>query len=154
MTKQELIDKIKSIARNKYKKQITFVSGIKFTAVRAFPKLHDILVDLMTDAYEIFVTDVQWVAPKPTTFKIQLVNGEHFFLTNTDRTWIATIEGKKFYLLNLSEKQDAINAIARVLRYGTTKKGTEGTQGTEAGTEEIPAEAPPAEETPEELPPA
>ena len=55
----------------------------------------------LTDAYEIFVVDVEWVAPKPTTFRIQLANGEYFFLTNTDRTWIATIEGKKFYLLNL-----------------------------------------------------
>ena len=32
MTKQELIDKIKSIAKEKYNKQITFVSGIKFTS--------------------------------------------------------------------------------------------------------------------------
>ena len=149
MTKQELIDKIKSIAKEKYNKQITFVSGIKFTAVQAYPKLHNVLVDLMTDAYEIFVVDVEWVAPKPTTFRIQLANGEYFFLTNTDRTWIATIEGKKFYLLNLSEKQDAINAIARVLRYGKTKESTEGSQGTEAGSEAVPAE-----EVPEELPPA
>lgn len=150
MTKQELIDKIKSIAKTKYKPQITFVSGIKFTAVQAYPKLHDVLIDLMTDAYEIFVVDVEWVAPKPTTFRIQLANGEYFFLTNTDRTWIATVEGKKFYLLNLSEKQDAINAIARVLRYGKTKEGTEAASGTEAGgEEEIPAEAPA-----EELPPA
>lgn len=142
MTKQELIDKIKSIAKEKYNKQITFVSGIKFTAVQAYPKLHDALVDLMTDAYEIFVVDVEWVAPKPTTFRIQLANGEYFFLTNTDRTWIATVEGKKFYLLNLSEKQDAINAIARVLRYGKTKSETEVTKTT--STEEVPEELPPA----------
>ena len=145
MTKQELIDQIKSIAKEKYAPQITFVSGMKFTAVQAYPKLHDALVELMTNAYEIFVVDVEWVAPKPTTFRIQLANGEYFFLTNTDRTWIATVEGKKFYLLNLNEKQDAINAIARVLRYGKTKSETEVTKTTEkTSTEEVPEELPPA----------
>ena len=145
MTKQELIDQIKSIAKEKYAPQITFVSGMKFTAVQAYPKLHDALVELMTNAYEIFVVDVEWVAPKPTTFRIQLANGEYFFLTNTDRTWIATVEGKKFYLLNLNEKQDAINAIARVLRYGKTKSETEVTKITEkTSTEEVPEELPPA----------
>ena len=64
MTKQELIDQIKSIAKEKYAPQITFVSGMKFTAVQAYPKLHDVLVELMTNAYEIFVVDVEWVAPK------------------------------------------------------------------------------------------
>ena len=145
MTKQELIDQIKSIAKEKYAPQITFVSGMKFTAVQAYPKLHDVLVELMTNAYEIFVVDVEWVAPKPTTFRIQLANGEYFFLTNTDRTWIATVEGKKFYMLNLNEKQDAINSIARVLRYGKTKSETEATKTTEkTSTEEIPEELPAA----------
>ena len=148
MNKQELIDKIKSIAKAKYNPQITFVSGIKFTAVQAYPKLNAVLIDLMTDAYEIFVVDVEWVAPKPTTFRIQLANGEYFFLTNTERTWVANIEGKKFYLLNLGEKQNAINAISRVLRYGKTKDDTSGTDG-EVIPSEIPAEAPP-----EEVPPA
>ena len=145
MTKQELIDQIKSIAKEKYAPQITFVSGMKFIAVQVYPKLHDVLVELMTNAYEIFVVDVEWVAPKPTTFRIQLANGEYFFLTNTDRTWIATVEGKKFYMLNLNEKQDAINSIARVLRYGRTKSETEATKTTEKTlTEEIPEELPPA----------
>ena len=145
MTKQELIDQIKSIAKEKYAPQITFVSGMKFTAVQAYPKLHDVLVELMTNAYEIFVVDVEWVAPKPTTFRIKLANGEYFFLTNTDRTWIATVEGKKFYMLNLNEKQDAINSIARVLRYGKTKSETEATKTTEkTSTEEIPEELPAA----------
>ena len=143
MTKQELIDKIKSIAKEKYEPQITFVSGMKFTAIQAYPKLHDVLVELMTNAYEIFVVDVEWVAPKPTTFRIQLANGKYFFLTNTDRTWIATVEGKKFYMLNLNEKQDAINSIARVLRYGKTKSEIEATKTTEkTSTEEIPEELP------------
>ena len=148
MTKQELIDKIKSIAKNKYAKQIEFTSGGRTNVVSKFPSVNDILADLMTDQYEIFVTDIEWVAPKPTTFRVMLANGEYFFLTHTDRTWVAQIEGKNFYLLNLSEKQDAMNAIARVLRYGKGKteaeKSAAASDTTGGANEEIPEELPPA----------
>jgi hypothetical protein len=146
MTKQELIDKIKSIAKSKYNKQIEFTSGGRTNVIAKYPSVNDVLVDLMTEQYEIFVTGVEWVAPKPTTFRVMLANGDYFFLTHTDRSWIAQIEGKNFYLLNLSERIDAMNAISRVLRYSNGKNETSETAG---ATEEIPAEA-----TPEELPPA
>ena len=35
-----------------------------------------------------------------------------------ERSWIAQVEGKKYYLLNLPEEQKAAEAIARILRYG------------------------------------
>jgi hypothetical protein len=151
MNKQDLIDKIKSIAKDKYSKQIEFTSGGETNTIAKYPSVNDVLVDLMTEQYEIFVVDVEWVAPKPTTFRIMLANGEYFFLTHTDRSWIAQIEGKNFYLLSLNEKQDAMNAIARVLRYGKGKTDTqESTAAPDTtGGEEIPAEA-----TPEELPSA
>jgi hypothetical protein len=100
---------------------------------------------LLTDQYEIFITDIQWVAPKPTTFRIVLGNGEPFMLTYSPRSWVAQIEGKKYYLLNLSEEESATEAIARVLSYGVTEE--------KPGGEETPGETPeetPAEETPEE----
>lgn len=144
MTKQELIDKIKKLAKAKYAKQIKYVSGSKFNVVSQFPIVGDILVDLMTDQYEIFVTDVEWVAPKPTTFRVMLGNSEYFFLTYTNKSWIAQVEGKNFYLLNLNEKEDAMNSISRVLRYGKTKPGTEPVPNNEVPTEEVPEELPPA----------
>jgi hypothetical protein len=144
MTKQELIDKIKQIAKDKYAKQIKYVSGSKFNVVNQFPIINDVLNDLMSDQYEIFITDVEWVAPKPTTFRIMLGNGEYFFLTYTKKSWEAQVEGKNFYLLNLNEKEDAINSIARVLRYGKTKPGTEPAPNNEVPTEEVPEELPPA----------
>jgi hypothetical protein len=144
MTKQELIDKIKKLAKAKYSKQIKYVSGSKFNVVSQFPIVGDVLVDLMTDQYEIFVTDVEWVAPKPTTFRIMLGNSEYFFLTYTKKSWIAQVEGKNFYLNNLNEKEDAMNSIARVLRYGKTKPEVEPVQNNEVPTEEVPEELPPA----------
>lgn len=144
MTKQELIDKIKKLAKDKYAKQIKYVSGSKFNVVSQFPIVGDVLVDLMTDQYEIFVTDVEWIAPKPTTFRIMLGNSEYFFLTYTKKSWIAQVEGKNFYLNNLNEKEDAMNSIARVLRYGKTKPETTPAPNNEVPTEEVPEELPPA----------
>jgi hypothetical protein len=65
------------------------------------------------------------------------------------RSWIAQIEGKKYYLLNLPEEERAAEAISRILRYGI--KDEEGVDGDEGGfEEEAPAEEPAAEETPTE----
>ena len=150
MTKDELKEKIKSIVNNIYnpetltgKEEIT-LDAPKFPVLAKFPELKDIIIDLLTDQYEIFVTDIQWVAPRPTTFRIILGNGEPFMLTYTPRSWIAQIEGKKYYLLNLSEEEQASQAIARMLAYGVTEEKTEA--GAEGETAEPPAETP--EETP------
>ena len=153
MTKDELKEKIKTIVNNIYnpetltgKEEIT-LDAPKFPVLAKFPELKDIIIDLLTDQYEIFVIDIQWVAPRPTTFRIILGNGEPFMLTYTPRSWIAQVEGKKYYLLNLSEEESATEAIARILAYGVTEEKTEaGAEGetpaeTPAATEETPAEA-------------
>jgi hypothetical protein len=148
MTKDELKEKIKVIVKQAYKpdnlqaQDIISLDAEKFPVLSKFPDLKQILVDLLTDQYEIFVIDIQWVAPKPTTFRIVLGNGETFMLTYSPRSWIAQIEGKKYYLLNLNEEESATEAIARMLAYGVEEEKAE--PGTEEG-EEPPAEEPPAE---------
>ena len=149
MTKDELKEKIKVIVKQAYKpdnlqaQDKISLDAEKFPVLSKFPDLKQILVDLLTDQYEIFVIDIQWVAPKPTTFRIVLGNGETFMLTYSPRSWIAQIEGKKYYLLNLNEEESATEAIARMLAYGVEEEKVE--PGTEEG-EEPPAEEPPAEE--------
>ena len=149
MTKNELKEKIKTIVNNIYnpevltgKEEIT-LDAPKFPVLAKFPELKDVIIDLLTDQY---VTDIQWVAPRPTTFRIILGNGEPFMLTYTPRSWIAQVEGKKYYLLNLSEEEQAAQAIARVLAYGITEEKPGGTETPEETPEETPAETP--EETP------
>ena len=150
MTKDELKEKIKVLVQQVYKpKTLTAQDTIsldapKFPVLQKFPELKDIIVNLLTDQYEIFVTDIQWVAPKPTTFRIVLGNGETFMLTYSPRSQVAQIEGKKYYLLNLSEEESATEAIARVLAYGMTEEKTE--PGAEGETAETPTEEPAAEE--------
>ena len=86
----------------------------------------------------MFIKDIEWVAPRPTTFRIILANEQPFYLIYTDRTWIGKVEGKKYYLLNLSEEQNCIESIARILSYGA--KATP--------EKEVPAEMPVAPESP------
>jgi hypothetical protein len=154
MTKDELKEKIKTLVKQVYKPETLSMDtsaeisldAPKFPVLQKFPELKDIIIDLLTDQYEIFVTDIQWVAPRPTTFRIILGNGEPFLLTYTPRSWIAQVEGKKYYLLNLSEEEQAAQAIARMLAYGITEEKPGGTETPEETPEETPAETP--EETP------
>ena len=150
MTKDELKEKIKVLVKQVYKpKTLTAQDTIsldapKFPVLEKFPSLKEVIINLLTDQYELFITDIQWVAPKPTTFRIILGNGEPFMLTYSPRSWVAQIEGKKYYLLNLSEEESATEAIARVLAYGVTEEkpgGEETPEETPAAAEEVPAEA-------------
>jgi hypothetical protein len=154
MTKDELKEKIKVLVKQVYKPEVLTgkeeisLDAPKFPVLEKFPELKEIIVDLLTNQYEIFISDIQWVAPKPTTFRVVLGNGETFMLTYSPRSWVAQIEGKKYYLLNLNEEESATEAIARILAYGMTEEKPEaGAEGGEASTE-TPAETP--AETPEE----
>jgi len=46
------------------------------------------------------------------------LNGQNFLLMFTDRSWIAQVQGKKYYLLNLDEEERCALAINRLLRVG------------------------------------
>jgi hypothetical protein len=67
-------------------------------------------------------------------------------LTYTPRSWIAQVEGKKYYLLNLSEEESATEAIARMLAYGIAEEKPVEGETTETSTEEPAIEEPAPEE--------
>ena len=124
---------------------LTFESNPLEYILQKYPSLDATMVDLMTPHYRDYISGVFVTAPKPTTFRIVLHNGQEFYLIYGKRSWIAQVQGKKYYLLNLTEEERAAEAIARILRYG--EKETEETAGGEAETE-IGTETPPAETTP------
>jgi hypothetical protein len=123
----------------------------EYDELTKFPELKKVLVDLLTPDFDFFLASIDWVAPRPTTFRINLKNGTSFYLIFTPRSWIAQVEGKKYYLLNLNEEEAACEAIARQLRYQVPVKdkpeeaaggGADVTATeTETETEEVPAEA-------------
>jgi hypothetical protein len=137
-----------------------------------FPTVKKTLVSLFTNEYGEFVEDVKWTVPKPSTFRVALKNGQSFDLKWTGKGFEANVEGKRYFLNNVSEYQQALDSLNRILRDGPITQGEEpggedfaaeppaggaggefpgGEAGGEAPTEETPFEEPtesPEEETP------
>jgi hypothetical protein len=165
MTKNEFKDKIKDLVKKVYSNtvkstevdldspSVVSLDDERFPVLAKFPTLKLTIIKLLTDQYELFLKDIEWVAPRPTTFRIILGNDQVFYLIYTDRSWIAKVEGKKYYLLNLNEEQNCIEAIARILSYGA-KPTPEKEAAPEASAPESPAPETPAEEAPAEEAPA
>ena len=121
-----------------------------------FPGLKKSIEELMSPSFGRFITAVDLVAPKPTTFKVTLINGYDFNITYLKKdTWQAKVAGKKYYLLNIGEAERAAQAIADLLDLSPSlKEGEEAAPAppppteTGGGTPEAPpAETPTPEET-------
>ena len=132
MTKDEWKEKIKVLIRTVRVQKKDEEVKEEYILLKKFPELRGIIVDLLTDQYNLFLEDIQYVAPRPTTFRVILKNGYFFYLIYTKQSWIAQVEGKDYYLLNLGEEEKAAEAIARILRY--KKAGDE--EAAEGGGEE------------------
>lgn len=162
MTKNELKEKIKSLVKQVYSKEtktntvdldspsVVSLDNTRFPVLVKFPTLKDTIIKLLTDQYDLFIKDIEWVAPRPTTFRIVLANDQPFYLIYTDRTWIGKVEGKKYYLLNLSEEQNCVESVARILAYGAKPTPEKGEAAAETPAPESPAPETPAEEAPSE----
>jgi len=179
MTKDELKEKIKILVKQAYKPASSnSIDDIdvdtdtdvdvnvppkieKFPIFQNFPPLKEAIETLLSLDYEPFVSDIQWVAPKPLTFRVILTNDEMFYLIYSPKSWIAQIEGKKYYLLNIGEEEAACDSLSRMLYYGGKEAEPEDGGAIEIpgeevapGEEGVPGEedAPAAEEKPEEIP--
>ena len=150
MQKSEFIAKIKTLAKTVYAEKSNPLADaeeiqdqvIKFPVIEKFPPLKGVMEDLFDFQYEPFVEDIEWVAPRPTTFRIKLVNGADFFLIYQGEDegkglFIAQVAGKKYFLESLPEEQQASEAIARLLRFKFTDVGkTEGGDDLDLGGDE------------------
>ena len=146
LIEQEIGDFVQTQAE----KVITFEDDPMGYILQKYPSLKETLVDLMTESFEDYITGIYVMAPKPTTFKILLHNGQHFFLMYAKDSYIAKIAGKKYYLLDLGAEEYAIKSIADLLTMGMPP-GAKGPDeeldnDTTAGSDETPEESP-AEET-------
>ena len=157
MNKEELKNKIKQIYQSKFTKKIDLenpspitLDMSRFPILVKFPQIKQVIIDLLTNQYDLFLKDIQWVAPRPTTFRIILTNDQPFYLIYTDRTWIAKIEGKKYYLLNINEEEQAADALSRILSYGVNDVAKEEVVKDET-PEEDKTEKPEEKTEPEEL---
>jgi hypothetical protein len=150
MTAAELKEKIRSLVPQVYQnKQKAENAAVEYDELTKFPELKAVIIDLLTSDFDSFLSSIDWVAPRPTTFRINLKNDQNFYLIWNARSWVAQIEGKKYYLLNLPEEQRAAEAISRILRYGTKEDIDENSPSDNV---DLTVDEPPIEEpsTPEE----
>lgn len=101
--------------------------------LKKYAGLNEVMNYMMTESFKEYVDAIFVVAPKPTTFKILLHNGQYFFLQFMGKAYQATVLGKNYYLMSIGEKERCMVAIARLLRYGNPLK-TKGPEGAEQGT--------------------
>jgi hypothetical protein len=155
MTREDLVAKIRTLAKDVYKGRLKAdVAAAEYDELTKFPELKKVIVDLLSPDFDYFLASIDWVAPRPTTFRINLKNDQNFYLIYGKRSWIAQVEGKKYYLLNLPEEERAAQSISNILRYGIKdEKAGEGDLAPGDLDTSIPGETPPeTPETPEETP--
>jgi len=138
MTNREIIRRLilNEVERMEPKVQSFEDDPINFI-LQKYPTLRKTLEMLMSPAFKDYITGIYIIAPKPTTFRIVLHNGQSFMLTFLGKAYEATVGGKKFYLQTIGERERATNAIARLLAVG--KEGVEETPPEEAEAEETEA---------------
>ena len=128
-----------------------------------FPGLKKIVEDLMSPSFGRFITEVNLVAPKPTTFNLKLINEQEFTIVYDGRkNYTAKVSGKKYDVQQLSELERAQQSIANLLELnyavGDKEEGGGEAPKADAGAEAFTAAAgapettPPAEEPAPEAP--
>ena len=119
MTSSELKDRIKRLAKQVYSdRNQADDAAFAYDELTKFPELKVIIVNLLTAEFDSFLESIDWVSPRPSIFRINLLNGQNFMLEYNERSWVAKVEGKKYYLLNLDEEERAAKSVGRILQYG------------------------------------
>ena len=92
--------------------QETVLKDSTDTMLEKFPTLKGVLVRLMTRDFKEFVKSIEWVSPRPTTFRINLQNDQDFTLKWNGKDFLANITGKNYYLGVIDEYQQALDKLA------------------------------------------
>jgi len=82
------------------------------TILGKFPTLKAAIVKLQTEQFKEFVESIDWISPRPSSFRINLKNGQDYILKWTGKTFEAQILGKKYILSNIAEYQQALDKLA------------------------------------------
>ena len=77
-----------------------------------FPTVKAAIVKLQTEQFKEFVESIDWISPRPSSFRVNLKNGQDYILKWTGKTFEAQILGKKYLLSNIAEYQQALDKLA------------------------------------------
>jgi hypothetical protein len=100
------------------------------TMLAKFPTLKKAIIKLQTDQFKEFVDSIDWISPRPSEFRINLMNGQEYILKWTGTGFEANIQGKRYYIEKVDEYQQALDRLALLYREGPMKgAGEEGEGG-------------------------
>ena len=161
MNKQLLLEKyIKVAVRKALKEQEEQQKKAEkaMYMVYRFPGLKKLMEDLMSPAFGRYVNGINIIAPKPTTFKVDLTNGQDFSIKYIGKgNFTVKVAGKKYNPLNIGELERASQGIADLLELNYAPKEAEaapsgGGETSQPGAEELGGEIAAAEAPPTETP--
>ena len=90
MTSSELKEKIKILAKKVYsEKNKSEDAALAYDELTKFPELKHTIVDLLSSDFDKFLESIDWIVPKPSTFRINLLNGENFILKSKTTNCLA-----------------------------------------------------------------
>jgi hypothetical protein len=99
------------------------------TILAKFPTLRQAIVKLQTEDFKLFVTTIDWISPRPTSFRVNLKNGQDYILKWTGKSFEASILGKRYLLSKISDYQQALDKLAILYREAPMKGAGEGGEG-------------------------
>ena len=97
------------------------------TILAKFPTLRAAIIKLQTEDFKEFVDTVDWISPRPTSFRVNLKNGQDYILKWTGKSFEAQVMGKRYLLSNIADYQQAIDKLSLLYRESPMKgAGEEG----------------------------
>lgn len=112
-----------------------------------FPTLYRTIENLLTPDYQNFLSNIEWVSPKPSTFRVILKNQQAFYLKWLGGGFQANIEGKRYNIEETSEFQQALDRLGELLKHSEPTADVDGmggdvTDGADFGDTSAPATEP------------
>ena len=96
------------------------------TILSKFPTLKAALIKLQTEDFKEFVNSIDWISPRPTEFRINLMNGQDYILKWTGRSFEAQIMGKRYFIDKIDDYQQALDKLAILYKEGPMSGAGEG----------------------------
>ena len=91
-----------------------------------FPTLRQAIIKLQTEDFKEFIESIDWISPRPTSFRVNLKNGQDYILKWTGKSFEAQILGKRYLLSNIAEYQQALDKLAILYKEAPLKGAGEG----------------------------
>ena len=105
------------------------------TILGRFPTLKAAIIKLQTEDFKEFVDTIDWISPRPTSFRVNLKNGQDYILKWTGKTFEAQIMGKRYYINKIDDYQQALDKLAILYRESPMKgAGEEEASGEDIGS--------------------